>query len=148
MDSKRPNRRGFLKGSAALAGLAAGGSQLAKGQTQGTTPKKIDELIAYGDRFRFVTSIRKPVAGRHSPDEFGLTLWDYINRGMPLGSEGSLSPNEVYSLTAFLLFKNDVIKEDEVMDAQSLPKVKMPNRDGFALAPEWKPREPRLQGYP
>ena len=62
----------------------------------------------------------------HSP--FATTIWDYINRGMPLGKEGTLTPNEVYALTAFLLYKNDVIKEDEVMDAQSLPKVKMPNR--------------------
>jgi S-disulfanyl-L-cysteine oxidoreductase SoxD len=82
----------------------------------------------------------------HSP--FATTIWDYINRGMPLGKEGSLSPNEVYALTAFLLYKNDVIKEDEVMDAQSLPKVKMPSQDGFALPPEWKHGEPRLQGYP
>jgi S-disulfanyl-L-cysteine oxidoreductase SoxD len=84
--------------------------------------------------------------GVHSP--FATTIWDYINRGMPLGKEGTLSPNEVYSLTAFLLYKNDVIKEDEVMDAQSLPKVKMPNRDGFAVPPAWKHGAPRLQGYP
>ena len=84
--------------------------------------------------------------GVHSP--FATTIWDYINRGMPLGKEGSLTPNEVYALTAFLLHKNDVIKEDEVMDAQSLPKVKMPNREGFALPPEWKHGTPRLQGYP
>jgi cytochrome c len=84
--------------------------------------------------------------GVHSP--FATTIWDYINRGMPLGKEGTLSPNEVYALTAFLLYKNDVIKEDEVMDAQSLPKVKMPNRDGFAVPPAWKHGTPRLQGYP
>jgi hypothetical protein len=83
--------------------------------------------------------------GVHSP--FATTIWDYINRGMPIGKEGTLSPNEVYALTAFLLYKNDVIKEDEVMDAQSLPKVKMPNHDGFALPPEWKHGTPRLQGY-
>ena len=50
-------------------------------------------------------------------------IWDYINRGMPLGREGTLKPDEVYALTAFLLFKNDVIKEDEILDAQTLPKV-------------------------
>jgi len=83
--------------------------------------------------------------GVHSP--FATTIWDYINRGMPIGKEGTLSPNEVYSLTAFLLYKNDVIKEDEVMDAQTLPKVKMPNRNGFALPPEWKHGTPRLEGY-
>jgi len=84
--------------------------------------------------------------GVHSP--FATTIWDYINRGMPLGKEGTLSPNEVYALTAFLLYKNDVIKEDEVMDAQSLPKVKMPNREGFAPPLEWKHGTPRLQNYP
>jgi sulfane dehydrogenase subunit SoxC len=73
MDSKKPNRRKFLKGGAALAGLAAG-VRPAESQTQGAPPRKIEELIAYGDRSRFVTSIRKSVAGRHSPDEFGLTF--------------------------------------------------------------------------
>jgi len=74
---------------------------------------------------------------------------NYINRGMPIGKEGMLTPNEVYSLTAFLLYKNEVIKEDEVLDQQSLPNVKMPNHDGFALpAEEWKPGSPRLQNYP
>jgi len=82
----------------------------------------------------------------HSP--FATTIWDYIHRGMPLGKEGSLSPNEVYSITAFLLFKNGVIQEEEVLDQQSLPKVKMPNHDGFALPPDWKHGTPRLQGYP
>lgn len=83
----------------------------------------------------------------HSP--FATTIWDYINRGMPLGKEGSLTPNEVYALTAFLLHKNDIIREDEVMDKQSLPNVKMPNREGFGLPPQpYKHGEPRLQGYP
>src|SRR5205823_10347166 len=79
----------------------------------------------------------------HSP--FATVIWDYINRGMPIGKEGTLSPNEVYSLTAFILFKNNVIPEDQVLDAQSLPQVKMPNKDGFALPPEWKHGESRLQ---
>jgi hypothetical protein len=82
----------------------------------------------------------------HSPE--ATVIWDYINRGMPLGKEGSLAPNEVYSLTAFLLYRNEVIREDEVMDARSLPKVTMPNRNGAAMPPPWKHGEPRLQGYP
>jgi hypothetical protein len=82
----------------------------------------------------------------HAP--FATVIWDYINRGMPLGREGSLKPDEVYALTAFLLFKNEVTQEDLVLDAQSLPKVQMPNRDGFAMPPEWKHGTPRLQGYP
>jgi len=76
----------------------------------------------------------------HSP--YATTIWDYINRGMPFSKEGSLKPNEVYALTAFLLYKNGVIPEDQVVDAQSLPKIKMPNRDGYVL-PEWKHGMPR-----
>lgn len=79
---------------------------------------------------------------------FATVIWDYINRGMPLNREGTLKPDEVYSLVAFLLYKNGVIQADKVIDAQSLPKVKMPNRDGFAPPPEWKHGTPRLQGYP
>ncbi|HJT86199.1 MAG TPA: c-type cytochrome [Bryobacteraceae bacterium] len=82
----------------------------------------------------------------HSP--YATTMWDYIHRGMPLGKEGSLTPNEVYSLTAFILYKNDVIKEDDVLDKESLPKVTMPNRNGYALPAAWKHGEPRLQDYP
>lgn len=70
---------------------------------------------------------------------FAPTIWDYINRAMPRGAEGSLTANEVYALSAFVLFKNDLIKQDEVMDAKSLPKVQMPNRNGFIPArPNWK----------
>ena len=79
---------------------------------------------------------------------YATTVWDFINRGMPLNREGTLTPDEVYSLVAFLLFKNGVIQEDEVMDAQSLPKVKMPNRDAWAPLPDWKPGMQRLEGYP
>ncbi len=80
------------------------------------------------------------VMALHSP--YATTLWDYINRGMPFGREGSLKPDEVYALTAFLLFKNGIIPEDQVLDARSLPLVKMPNRDGYAL-PEWQHGVPR-----
>jgi cytochrome c len=79
---------------------------------------------------------------------FATTVWDYINRAMPLNREGTLTADEVYALTAYLLFINDVIKEDEVLDAQTLPKVKMPLGDQYASLPEWKPRTPRLKGYP
>ena len=79
---------------------------------------------------------------------FATTVWDYINRGMPLNREGTLTPDEVYSLTAFLLFINDVIPEDQTLDQQTLPKVKMPIGDQYAPLPDWKPRTKRLQGYP
>jgi len=79
---------------------------------------------------------------------FATTVWDYINRGMPAGNEGTLTANEVYSLTAYLLFLNKVIPEDEVLDQQSLPKVKMPIGDDYSKLHEWKPNTPRLEGYP
>jgi len=62
---------------------------------------------------------------------FATSLWDYINRAMPRNNEGSLSPSDVYALTAFLLYKNDIVKESATIDAKSLPKVQMPNRNGF-----------------
>ena len=65
---------------------------------------------------------------------FATSIWDYINRAMPLNQEESLSPDEVYSLTAFLLFRNDIINETDIIDAKSLPKVQMPNRNGFLPA--------------
>ena len=76
------------------------------------------------------------------------TVWDYINRAMPLNREGTLTADEVYALTAYLLFINDVIKEDEVLDAKTLPMVKMPIGNDYASLPEWKPRTVRLKGYP
>ena len=76
------------------------------------------------------------------------TVWDYINRAMPLNREGTLTADEVYSLTAYLLFINDVIKEDEVLDAKTLPMVKMPIGTDYASLPDWKPRTVRLKGYP
>src|ERR1700693_3584412 len=82
----------------------------------------------------------------HSP--FATTVWDFIHRAMPLGNEGTLSADDVYALTAYLLFLNKVIPENEVLDKQSLPKVKMPHGDDYTRLPDWKPRTPRLQGYP
>ncbi|AMN39166.1 c-type cytochrome [Rhodoplanes sp. Z2-YC6860] len=79
---------------------------------------------------------------------FATTVWDYIRRGMPLGREGTLTPDEVYALTAYLLFLNKIIPEDAVLDEKSLPNVKMPIGDHYARLPEWKPGTPRLQGYP
>ena len=75
-------------------------------------------------------------------------VWDYINRGMPLNREGTLTADQVYALTAYLLYLNDVIPEETVLDAQSLPKVEMPNRNAWAPLPEWKRGMPRLPGYP
>ena len=79
---------------------------------------------------------------------FATTVWDYLNRAMPLNREGTLTADEVYALTAFMLYINGVVPEEVVLDAQSLPKVKMPIGDKYASLPEWKPRTKRLPGYP
>jgi mono/diheme cytochrome c family protein len=65
---------------------------------------------------------------------YATTVWDFINRAMPRGQSGTLTANEVYALTAFILAKSDIIKEDDVLDAKTLPKVQMPNRNGFVPA--------------
>jgi cytochrome c len=70
--------------------------------------------------------------------------WDYINRAMPVPAPGSLTPNEVYALVAFLYYRNGIIGENDVMDQNTLPKVEMPNKNGFVPAkpvypPEKKP---------
>ena len=62
---------------------------------------------------------------------FATTIWDYINRSMPRNLAGSLSANEVYALTAYLLFRCGVLKETDVLDAKTLPKLQMPNRNTF-----------------
>ena len=62
---------------------------------------------------------------------FATTIWDYINRAMPRNQAGTLSANEVYALTAYVLFRCGVLKETDVLDAKTLPKVQMPNRNGF-----------------
>ena len=62
---------------------------------------------------------------------YATTIFDFTRRAMPMDAPASLSDDEVYALTAYLLFANGVIGEREVMDARSLPAVRMPNRDGF-----------------
>ena len=74
-------------------------------------------------------------------------VWDFIDRGMPVGAEGSLSADEVYAVTAYLLFLNKVIPEDLVLNKDP-SKVKMPIGDDYARLPEWQHGTPRLKGYP
>ena len=61
------------------------------------------------------------------------TLWSYINRAQPFDEPGSLTHEQVYAVTAYLLHLNGIIGAQDVMNAQMLPKVKMPNRDNFIV---------------
>ena len=62
---------------------------------------------------------------------YATTLFDYTRRAMPTTRPMSLTSEEVYAVTAYLLYLNGIIAEDAEMNAQTLPQVKMPNRDGF-----------------
>jgi cytochrome c len=86
----------------------------------GAAPKD----FSFADDFRKTKTI-----GNYWP--YATTLYDYVNRAMPLTAPGSLAPDEVYALVAYLLAENDVIGKDAVMDARTLPAVKMPGAGRF-----------------
>ena len=77
----------------------------------------------------------KPVRTVGSYWPYATTIWDYVNRAMPFKNPGMLSHDQVYAVTAYVLFLNGIVGENDVMDARSLPKVRMPNRDGFVKDP-------------
>ena len=80
-----------------------------------------------------------PLTGMESPKTianfwpYATTLFDYVRRAMPWQQPRSLTNDEVYALTAYILALNKLIGENDTMNAQTLPKVKMPNRDGFII---------------
>jgi len=63
------------------------------------------------------------------------TLFDYVRRAMPFQAPGSLTADEIYAVVAYILGEGNVIDKSIVLDAQSLPQVRMPNRDGFIPDP-------------
>jgi cytochrome c len=77
----------------------------------------------------------KPIRTIGSYWSYATTLYDYINRAMPFNAPQSLTPDEVYSIIAWLLFQNGIVAEDAVIDARTLPLVQIPNRDGFVPDP-------------
>jgi cytochrome c len=95
------------KGSGGAGGRLAGGSPL-------VGPR--DPIITVGNYWQYAT-----------------TLFDFTRRTMPWTEPKSLSSDEVYAVTAYVLQINGIIGENEVMTAETLPKVRMPNRDGFII---------------
>lgn len=80
---------------------------------------------------------RSPLNGPH-PDQsvgnywpYATTLFDFIRRSMPLNAPRSLSADQVYALTAYILEINGVIAQGAILDKKTLPAIQMPNRDGF-----------------
>lgn len=93
-----------------------------------------DRLVATdsGKNFDFAMNAKLPRAvGNYWP--YATTLYDYTYRAMPFLQPGTLTPNETYSLVAYILALNKIVPDDAVMDATTLPAVKMPARDRFVI---------------
>ena len=83
-----------------------------------------------GDRFPFSEDRRWPITvGSYWP--YATTLFDYIRRAMPQAAPGTLPPDDVYALTAFILQLNGILEPGDSLDAESLPRIRMPARDRF-----------------
>ena len=89
-----------------------------------------DQLVGGRGTLRDAAPIR--TIGSYWP--YATTVFDYVRRAMPYVQPHSLSADETYALTAYLLALNGVIGEGDVMNATTLPKVVMPNRDNFDVA--------------
>ena len=107
---------------------------------QGNPAKGIggDKLI--GGRGTLATTT--PVKTVESYWPYATTLFDYVKRAMPFSSPGSLNDDQVYSVVAYILSEAKIIKPTDTMNATSLPKVEMPNRNGFEPDPR-----PELELY-
>lgn len=104
----------------------------ARGEGLGTGAAAYPKLIGREPRegFPFGQDLKHvKTVGNYWP--YATTIFDYVRRAMPLNAPGSLPPDEVYSLTAFLLAENEIIARNAVIDAQTLPKVRMPARGRF-----------------
>ena len=64
---------------------------------------------------------------------YATTIFDYVRRAMPFNTPETLTNDEAYALTAYLLYKNGIIKQNYEINARTLPRVRMPNRDGFIM---------------
>ncbi len=91
---------------------------------------EIGKLFGVDDK-RGRTNLQQTI-GSYWP--YSTTVFDYVRRAMPLTAPMSLTNSDYYALTAYLLYANGVIEENDVMNKDTLPKVEMPNKDGFIMA--------------
>ena len=125
-----PDGSGLPSGSGtAVAGAAvyAAKCQLCHGEKGAGQPN--DRLVGGQGTLASASPIR--TIGSYWP--YATTVFDYVRRAMPYQQPHSLTDDEVYALTAYLLHQNGIIAEADVMNAQTLPKVKMPNRENFLV---------------
>jgi cytochrome c len=139
-----PDGRGLPPGS----GNAAKGAEIYAGACAACHGDKLEGNPAKGiggDKLlggRGTLATKTPVKTVESYWPYATTLFDYVKRAMPFNAPGSLSDNDVYSVVAYILSEAKIIQPNETMDAKSLPKVAMPNKDGFEPDPR-----PELQLY-
>jgi S-disulfanyl-L-cysteine oxidoreductase SoxD len=88
---------------------------------------------------RGTLTTKDPVMTVESYWPYATTLFDYVRRAMPFNAPGSLSDDEVYAVVAYILGEGQIIDKSATLDAEALPRVQMPNRDGFIPdpRPEW-----------
>ncbi len=94
-----------------------------------------DRLV--GGRGSLGTEMPVKTIGSYWP--YATTVFNYIRRSMPYTAPMSLSNGDYYALTAYLLLINEIIGSDEIIDAGTLPKVVMPNREGFVVSHPARP---------
>jgi S-disulfanyl-L-cysteine oxidoreductase SoxD len=99
--------------------------------------KPADRLV--GGFGTLATSKPLRTVGSYWP--YATTLFDYIRRAMPFNAPQSLTADQIYAVSAYILYLNNIVTEDTVLDAASLPRVRMPNRDGFT-SPDPRPDVP------
>ena len=98
------------------------------GEGQGPYPQLIGRVPPPG--FAFATDVKAPkTIGNYWP--YATTVYDYVHRAMPFNAPGSLTPSETYGIVAYLLSANGIIPASAVMNAKSLPAVRMPARSHF-----------------
>lgn len=126
----RPDGEGLPEGSGTVSQgkvIYAAKCALCHGKTGTEGP--FNPLVTKTDTASSGRSGKEKTIGNYWP--YATTLYDYINRAMPFNTPGSLTPQEVYGLTAFLLHANNIIDSSAIMNARTLPQVIMPARDLF-----------------
>jgi mono/diheme cytochrome c family protein len=127
-----PDGKGLLPGS----GTAAQGKDVYTRRCEtchGPTGTEGPQDALAGGRGSLATSRPQKTVGSYWP--YATTLWDYIHRAMPFDHPSTLTPDEIYSATAYVLFLNGLVGEHDVLTETTLPKVQMPNRNGFVADP-------------
>lgn len=123
-----PSGRGSAADGAVVYAAKCASCHGPKGEGIAPNPPLVGREPREGFPFATSGSAVKTV-GNYWP--YATTVFDYVRRAMPQDKPGSLTPNELYALTAWLLAANEVIAPDMVLDSRSLPQVRMPARDRF-----------------